>query len=305
MQAAAAHFPAISLTGAAWDIGVGVFGSSLGPEALNHYPGFPAAIAHTIGLPQPVAEHPAPLDEAATLNRLGGLCQQLAHQVAADIKQHRKIAVIGGDHTCAIGTWNGVGNALGKDKRFGLIWIDAHLDAHTPQTTLSGKLHGMPLAVLLGHGYPGLVHLLGRSPVLDSAHIAIIGVRSVERGELALLGELGVRVYFMAEIEQRGLGAVLAEAHQIVTAGARPFGISIDLDVIDPVQAPGVNTPAPGGLDSTSLSHELQSLYQHKGFLGVEIAEFNPLNDHEQRTLQVISRLLAPLLPGHWKGKGE
>ncbi|MBU0656260.1 MAG: arginase [Gammaproteobacteria bacterium] len=304
MQEASAHFPAISLTGAAWDMGAGVFGSSLGPEALGHYVHFPASIAHTIGLPQPVAAHHAPLSIAGALSRTSGLCLQLAHQVADDVRRKQTIAVIGGDHSCAIGTWHGVAAALGN-QRFGLIWIDAHLDAHTPQTSLSGKLHGMPLAVLLGHGYPELVSLLAEPPVLDPAHVAIVGVRSVEHGELELLGELGVRVYFSAETEQRGLDAVLAEAHQIVTAGSRPFGISIDLDAIDPQQVPGVNMPIPGGLDSASLSHTLQRLYRQNGFLGVEIAEFNPLNDHGQRTLQVLEMLLDPLLPGHSHGNTQ
>ena len=200
--------------------------------------------------------------------------------------------VIGGDHSCAIGTWRGVSQAI-ADEPLGMLWVDAHLDSHTLETSHSGALHGMPLACLLGVGSKMLTN--GRQ-VLRPHHVAVIGARSFEPDEYALLRGLGVRVFFMEEIAQRGLEDVLQEALTIVQRGTAGFGISLDLDAIDPNDAPGVSTPSPSGLRATELVSALARLRDHPGLLALEIAEYDPYRDEDGKTLRVVTDLLAAVL---------
>ena len=160
--------------------------------------------------------------------------------------------VVGGDHTCAIGTWKGVAHALQDKGRIGLLWIDAHMDAHTPQTTETGMLHGMPVAALLGYGYPELTRIAG-GVRLDPNCVCLYGVRSFERGEAEFLARLGVRVFLMSEIAERGVAVTLNEAVSIVGCANGGFGITLDMDAIDPLDAPGVGTPEAGGLRGDEL----------------------------------------------------
>lgn len=296
---------------APWDIGTSSFGSSLGPSVYQRISHLRILIQSTISSSKLVTYQSYLTRQKFIISRLKSLCFELALLVSEVIQQQNKFAVIGGDHSCAIGTWHGVANALGAENPFGLIWIDAHLDAHTPETSISGNLHGMPLAVLLGYGDESLVNLLAPSPVLKPENVVLIGARNIENEELALLRDLGVRLFFMPEIEKRGLNCILKEAYRTVTTGAKYFGISIDLDALDPSQAPGVNTPEPAGLDVNQLMNAFQYLWKHKllhqrnsnkktqykGFLGVEIAEFNPFNDKDHRTVQVMDCLLKSILP--------
>src|SRR5688572_26801008 len=170
------------------------------------------------------------------------VCERLAVRTQAIVAAGKLPVVMGGDHSCALGTWKGVASALGAHGPLGLIWIDAHMDAHTPETTPSGALHGMPLACLLGFGDGRLTGLAGGARLL-SQHVCLIGVRSFEAGEAALLERLGVRVFFMDEVKQRGLAAVMAEALAIATAQTAGFGVTLDLDALDPQDAPGVGSP--------------------------------------------------------------
>lgn len=211
------------------------------------------------------------------------------------VKQHR-FAVFGGDHSCAIGTWNGAAHALGTGAPVGLLWIDAHMDAHTPETSPSGALHGMPLACLLGHGIKALCDLGRPRATLLPQHVCLVGVRSYEAGERALLEALGVRIYYMEEIRRRGLPAVMQEARAIVTNGTVGFGVSIDLDALDPIDAPGVGSPEPGGLRRAELVDALDWVRREQAFLGVEIAEFNPSHDIGDKTAWLTRDLVAALL---------
>jgi hypothetical protein len=167
----------------------------------------------------------------------------------------RTVSIVG----AATGTWSGAAAALRPRGALGLLWIDAHMDAHRPHTSPSGNLHGMPLACLLGHGEPALATLAG-APALAPAHVCLVGVRSYEAEEAQLLEQLGVRVFLMDEVRRRGLPAVLREAHAVVTRGTAGFGVTLDVDAVDPQEAPGVGTPAPGGLRAGSLLAELERL---------------------------------------------
>lgn len=203
--------------------------------------------------------------------------------------------VIGGDHSCAIGTWTGI--AAAQRKPLGLLWIDAHLDSHTPDTSASMRLHGMPLAVLLGEGEERLTRMSGHPlPVLQPEFCAVIGVRSYEAEEPARLARLGVRFYTRDEIQQRGLPAVLDEAWRKVSAAPGGFGISLDLDVLDPMLAPGVSVPEAGGLNPVQLARILQHQPLKHRLRGLEIVELNPQRDPQGQTLRLLPRLMTAIL---------
>lgn len=206
---------------------------------------------------------------------LGALLRELATEVANSVACGQIPIVLGGDHAIAAGTWRGVGRALGAAP--GLIWIDAHLDAHTPASSTSGNYHGMPLAALLGVGADAMVDISG--PQLDPARIAVIGARSYETEEMHLLTACGVRVFGMADVSRRGFRAVFAEALTIAGEGGRPFGISIDLDGLDPRTVPGVATPAADGLAPGDLSRAFSGLANSRQCVAIEIAEYCPARD--------------------------
>ena len=229
---------------------------------------------------------------------VSALCARLAGEVQSALRDACLPVVVGGDHTCAIGTWAAVRRSLHASGPLGLVWIDAHLDSHLPHTTPSQALHGMPLACLLGHGDPRLTRLLGEAPTLDPAHVCVIGARSFEPDEAALLMQLGVRVFPMGEVRRRGLAAVFAEALGIVQAGTAGFGVSIDLDALDPEDAPGVGTPVGQGIRGSELAAILTQLRGNPLLQAVEIAELNPVLDEAGLTaVQVLRLLEAALAP--------
>src|SRR5665213_879539 len=169
------------------------------------------------------------------------------------LQQHKFVSVVGGDHSCAIGTWSGVYDAMHHLGDIGLIWIDAHMDSHTPETTPTNHIHGMPLACLLGYGYPTLTGVLHAAPKFKPENVCLIGVRSYEKGEAALLKHLNVRVFFMEEVQERGFEVVLAEAVQHVNQHTIGYGITLDIDAVDPLEAPGVDVPEPEGIHVKAL----------------------------------------------------
>jgi arginase len=219
------------------------------------------------------------------------LCARLAAQVAGSVRAGRLPCVIGGDHSCAIGTWGG---AASERRPFGLVWLDAHMDAHTERTSPSGRLHGMPLAALLGQSDAALEGLSGG--VLAPANVCLVGVRSFEAPEAELLGRLGVRIYRIEEVQERGLDAVLGEARGIASQGNAGYGISIDLDVLDPREAPAVATPAPFGLRGDDLVRALGCAASDTRLIALELVEYSPRLDRDGSTERWIGRLLAAAL---------
>jgi arginase len=178
----------------------------------------------------------------------------------------------------------------------GLIWIDAHMDSHTPATSHTGRLHGMPLAWLLGQDDDPLYGL--SAGVLDPRHVCLVGVRSYEPEEDERLRRLGVRVVFMDEIRSRGIEAVLDEALDIVTAGTSGFGVSLDLDVVTPEEAPNVGTPVSGGVSSAELARALEEIAGRPGLTALELVEYSPRLDRDGSTARVAVDLLAAALCG-------
>ena len=232
-----------------------------------------------------------------SLKAVRKICVRLAKRVEAIIREGDMPVVVGGDHTSAIGTWKGVAHAVEHKGLVGLLWIDAHMDAHTPQTTETGMLHGMPVACLLGYGYPELTEI-AEGAKLDPKCVCLYGVRSFERGEAELLKRLGVRVFFMDEIARRGIPPTLREALEIVSCANGGFGITLDLDAIDPHDAPGVGTPAPRGMRGAALMSALAEHGGHPNLIGVEIVEYNPYHDRQSATAGLVGDALDAILAG-------
>lgn len=223
---------------------------------------------------------------------------RLASRVLAVRNEGGFPVVVGGDHACAVGTWSGVRASLTPDQALGLIWVDAHMDSHVPETSPSGALHGMPLACLLGFGQPELIHLAGAYPKLLPQHVCLVGVRSCESGEQALLERLGVKIIYMEEVRARGLTAVWDEAVRHVTQGTAGYGVTIDLDGLDPRDAPGVGSPVSAGIAATDMIKALQQTHGDPRLLAVELAEYNPYADHDRLTLRLLRRLICAAVAG-------
>jgi len=266
-----------------------------GPDALRHYRVFHDTplqhVAWDAILRVPRAQQDTPLHAVAALNT------RLAAEVETTLKAGHFPLVVGGDHSCAIGTWSGVHHAFAGKGPIGLIWIDAHMDSHTFATTPSGQIHGMPLACLLGHGEAALTGIDGPEAKLRPEHVCLIGVRSCEAGEAALLHRLGVRVFGMDEIRRRGLAEVFDEALAIVRQGTAGFGVSVDLDALDPEEEPGVGSPVPGGLHRDELAAALSRLRSDPAFVAMEIAEYNPRRDRQHTTADAAGKLVNAITP--------
>ncbi|ROR34291.1 arginase family protein [Inmirania thermothiophila] len=213
-------------------------------------------------------------------------CRRLARRVAAAVAAGGPFLVLGGDHTIAVGTWAGAAGALGRP--LGLLWIDAHLDAHDQASSPSGALHGMPVACLLGEG-PRPLAALARGAV-DPRRLVLLGVRSYEPPEWARLARRGVRVIGAGAVRRRGWGAVMAEVRARLRGG--PWGLSLDVDALDPRQAPGVTTPVPGGLDAVRLARVLHGIGGEAGFVGMEVAELDPGRDRGGMTARAVARIV-------------
>lgn len=237
---------------------------------------------------------PCPTDPIEAVADIG---RQLADRVGQHLRNGNFPLVIGGDHSCAIGSWSGAKRSLGGEARLGLIWIDAHMDSHTFGSSPSQNIHGMPLACLLGYGDSRLTGIAGAEAKLLPEDVCLIGVRSFESAEAVLLKKLGVRIFFMDDIRQRGLHEVFDEALRLVRRHTAGYGISIDLDVLDPVEEPGVGTPVPGGLLRADLAEALVLAHGDEKLMMLEIVEYNPYRDEHFVTGRAIHDLCQSLVP--------
>ncbi len=231
-----------------------------------------------------------------SLAAVAKVADQLSRCVVRTLDEGDFPLVIGGDHSCAIGTWSGVYGHLTAGARLGLLWVDAHMDSHTVKTSLSHAVHGMPLAALLGQGDAQLTQVMTAAPKVLPQDVCLIGVRSFEWGEAALLRTLGVRVYFMNEVRERGLPEVWREAVAHVRRNTIGYGISLDLDALDPTEEAGVGSPVPGGLHKPELLDALKSVHADSNLLALEIVEYNPHRDRNFETAKAVHDLCLSLL---------
>ena len=282
----------VEIIGAAWGLGGPEPGCAKAPEALTP---LLAAELERDG----VRVRGGPILRPSSSERrkqaaVAKLCGLLASAVAQSLRHGRLPCVLGGDHSCAGGTWTGVARAT--KGALGLVWVDAHMDAHTPKTSHTGRLHGMPLAWLLGQDDDPLYGLA--TGVLEPQHVVLIGVRSYEPEERERLERLGVRVIYMDEIAQRGIDAVLDEAFAIAKRGTAAFGVSIDLDVVTPDEAPAVGTPVPGGVAGAELARALGRIGGRPDLAAVELVEYSPRLDPGGHTARVAVEIARAALCG-------
>lgn len=212
-------------------------------------------------------------------------CEELCKVVARAHARERMPLVLGGDHSIAIGSVAGSACHFGeRGESIGLIWFDAHGDANTPDTTPSGNIHGMSLAVLLGRGDPDLVNLGGRAPKVNPRNVALIGIRDVDAGERDILKESGVTVYTMRDLDERGMRDVMDEAIRTASDGTAGVHLSFDLDVVDPEDAPGTGTPVWGGITYREAHLAMELLSERANIIAMDLVEVNPVLDTKNLT---------------------
>lgn len=232
-------------------------------------------------------------------------CNSIYNQTRNALKSGLFPVLLGGDHSMAIGTWSAVFEHIHKKGPLGLIWIDAHMDSHTAETSHSGMYHGMPLSYLLGFGNDKLAAIGSKKSKLKPEHVCLVGVRSYEEEEVNFLQDLGVKIFFMKDIRQQGLDSVMQQAVSIATHETAGFGLTIDLDVFDPSAAPGVGSPEFGGLLRDETLDSVHGLALHPKIKAIEIAEFNPHRDEENKTANLIKDMLAVMFDQKNKNKAS
>lgn len=207
--------------------------------------------------------------------------------------------ILGGDHSIAIGTFSGISSHFhNKGDEVGLIWFDAHADINTPQTSSSGNIHGMPLAVLLGEGADSLVDIEGFSPKLNKQYFAHVGARDLDAGERKRIKELGLEKQFftMSEIDKRGMLACVQDAIAIASKAPGGYAVTFDVDMIDPRFAPGSGTLVRGGATYREAHLALEVIAEHGGMVSFEIVEVNPLLDQSNITVELAIELILSAL---------
>ncbi len=216
------------------------------------------------------------------------------------ILQNDEIPVIlGGDHSIAIPTFSAISSHFrGRGEEVGLIWFDAHSDINTPETSPSGNIHGMPLAVLLGEGHPDLIGLGGFSPKLNSKYFAHIGARDVDPGEREIIERMGLAHHFctMSDIDRNGMAACVEHAISIASQAPGGFAVTFDVDMIDPRFAPGSGTLVRGGATYREAHLALELIAEHGGMRSIEIVEVNPVLDHSNITVELACELILSAL---------
>jgi len=281
----------IELIGAEIGEGASDQGCRAGPRALQRF-----------GLAERLSARWADMVSSdSTLRARGALAvaHEFSLRLAASVRQAMLRGslplVVGGDHSCAVGTWSAAAEVLRPRGRIGLVWVDAHLDSHTPQTSDTKALHGMPLAALMGFGPPELIAIGATLRKIDPRDVVIVGARSYEAGEAALVERLGVRVMHMDEVRARGFAACLGEAVAHATANTAAWGLSFDLDALDPADAPGTGTPVPGGIALHEAVAGAATLARDPRLVAAEIVEYNPFRDPARRTAAAVVAIAAAL----------
>ncbi len=283
----------IEITNVHLDLGAGRRGTDMGPSAIHVAGLVPQllAVGHTLASVEPIdvrnyeSEGGPGNPKARFLDAITRTCALLADRVEAGVKSGSTPLVLGGDHAQAMGTIAGLARGhKAKGERVGVVWVDAHTDMNTPDTSPTGNIHGMPLAALLGHGPSELTGLSGDEPALRPEDVVVIGARDVDAGEVGLVKELGVRVYTMSELDRRGTALCVAEAIEYVQEHTSGIHLSFDLDGVDPKDAPGVGTPVQGGLTLRESHLICEAVHRTGKLIGMEMVELNPTLDVRNKT---------------------
>ncbi len=221
------------------------------------------------------------------------VCTELALKVEESLDQNEIPLVLGGDHSIAMGTLGGLARHGQKTKKkYGLLWVDAHGDCNTPETSPSGNIHGMPMAVALGHGAKLLTGLAGVRPMVQAARTVLLGARDLDRGERDNIKRFGFHVYTMRQLDERGVFACMKEALELLADGTDGFHLSFDIDSVDPSVAPGVGTPVSGGLPIREAHLVMELVADSRKLRSCELVEVNPALDVRNATAHLASELL-------------
>jgi len=290
----------IRIIGVPLDMGASRRGVDMGPSAMR-VAGLEArleALGHHVvdsgNIRVEIAETQAyGSDKARYLNQIAETCTRTADAVLKILEEGMTPLVLGGDHSLAVGTISGVSHFYRRqNQKIGVLWIDAHSDINTPETSPSGNVHGMPLAALLGLGPDLLGNIYGYAPKIDAENTVLIGVRDIDAAERANIRRAGVaEVYTMRDIDERGMRAVMEEALRAAGRGTAGYHVSLDMDWIDPEDAPGVGTPVRGGATYREAHLAMEILADHGRLLSFEIVEVNPVIDEHNRTADLAVEL--------------
>ena len=224
-------------------------------------------------------------------------CEDLAQRTESVLTGGGLPLILGGDHSIAIGSISGFASYCRKrSETAGLIWFDAHADMNTPETTPSGNIHGMPLAVLLGYGAGELTNISGFAPKLDPALCVHVGARDIDRDERKLISDLGIRFMTMREIDERGMLACMDEAIEIASRAAGGYAVTFDVDALDPGDAPGSGTLVRGGLTYREAHLAMEMIADAGGMSSLEVVEINTALDVNNKTAELGVELILSAL---------
>ncbi len=302
----------IDLIGVPLDFGAGRRGVDMGPSAIR-YAGLRTgleSLGHSVedlgNVEVPVAETCTPGDpHLKYLDPIVAVARQLAETVAKSIARGHIPLTLGGDHSLSLGSVMGAA----RGRKLGLIWLDAHGDFNTAATTISGNIHGMPLAAIAGYGDERLVTLDGMmpsGPKIAPSNIAIVGTRDLDADERSLLEQAGVAVFSMEAIDRLGMCETMHRAIRIAGRGTDGIYLSLDLDAIDPLYAPGVGTPVPGGLTFREAHLAVEMVDDTGKLVGMDLVEVNPILDTRNATGKLAVELaLSSFGRRIWRGTGE
>ena len=287
----------VAIIGAGLDLGAGRRGVDMGPSAIR-YAGLAGRLGEIARAVSDWGDIVAPVPEMmemgdASCRYLGPIkqaCEQVAALVAEAVAEGFIPLVLGGDHSIAMGTLGGMAKARGAGA---VLWVDAHGDLNRPSTSPSGNVHGMPLAAAFGAAGDAFASDVYPSPSVTRA--ALVGIRSLDPGERALIADLDVRVYTMNEVDRLGMERVLTESLEFL-AGASFLHVSLDLDAVDPMFAPGVGTPVRGGLSYREAHLAMELLAESNRLDSLEVVEVNPILDRENETGALAVELVASAL---------
>jgi arginase len=289
----------IAIIGAPLDLGQDRRGVDMGPSAVRvaNLNGRIAELGYTAedwgNIPVEQKESWPEGDAGAKyLAQIAAACNALSLRVEEALDTGRLPLVLGGDHSVAVGTVSGVGRHFReRGESIGLIWLDAHADMNTPDTSPSGNIHGMPLACILGMGPAELADLRGYRRKVDPRNMVIVGLRDVDQLEKPHVRDSGIRAFTMRDIDERGMRSVMDEALRIAGDGVSGFHLSLDMDFVDPAHAPGVGTPVRGGATYREAHLAMEMICDSRRMVSMEIVEVNPVIDERNRTAELAVEL--------------
>jgi arginase len=294
----------VHIIGVPLDLGGARRGVDMGPSAMR-IAGIGEAIAR-LGrqvvdkgnLPAPIAETEAALDTRKRyVEPIASVCRALHASCLSSLEAGAVPLVLGGDHSLAAGSVAASADWISglNGKPIGVIWVDAHGDMNTPETTTSGNVHGMPLAALLGRE-PGELATIGRWPSVTPEHTVLLGIRNLDEDEKGQIRAAGVHIFTMKDIDRQGIASVAERAIEIASSGTGGIHVSFDLDVCDPSIAPGVGTPVRGGLDYRESHMIMELVADSNQLLALDLVEVNPTLDHRNATAEFAAELALSAL---------